>query len=425
MKTEDAEACEKARVEQDEIVRFAKVLLSLVKENEKKNWFENLGINYDSHIKNSVSFPRWQQAFLSLVYRELIKDNDFIEFKGEARGTPTYEILEYKRGKSDSLPIEGYSWATINGKNIILEIDYRDFTCYINAYHNKEDQEIVKEFLKKLKEKIDTLEYLKGEKLLVMRGRTIKFFGFKQTTRKELVLPQKIWNSLNKNLLLFLNHKNKIEEKGLEWKRGILIWGPPGTGKTLLGKFFCTSLNEITILWVTPKCINDSSHVEKLFEIGRVLAPTIIFIEDLDFFAASRDSHGLHPVLGELLTQLDGITANDGIFVVGTTNNQSILDQAISSRPSRFDVRLEFGLPEQKEREKLFSLFLKENKEINYSLLANRSEGFSAAHIKEACVRGVLSTICKKTDLENAILTGIIEIQEEELNRPPPTTQIS
>lgn len=414
-----------SKIPKNEIIRFARTLLSLVKDNEKENWFKKRGVDFRTYQSNKLTFPRWQQAFLSLIYRDFINDNEFTEFNDDRKGTPTYEILEYKRGQSASLPIEGYSWTSINEKTIILEIDYGGCECWVKAHHNKEDQETVKKFLMDLKEKVNAIGYLQGEKLLVTKSNKIKFFDFKHTTKRDLVLPNKIWKSLNRNLFAFLKNKQLITENNLEWKRGILIWGPPGTGKTLLGKFLCTSLDTITILWVTPKCVGESSDIEKLFEMARILMPTIIFIEDLDFFAASRDRHGLHPVLGELLTQLDGISSNDGVFVVGTTNNQRILDRAIACRPSRFDVRLEFDVPEKNERKKIFALFLSESKEIDYNLLANKSEEFSAAHIKEACVRGILSTIFDKEKLQSAILYSIEELREEELNRPPPAGPIS
>jgi len=413
------------RIEKSEIIRFAKTLLSLVKDNQKRDWFEERGIRYEDHRKNNVTVSRWQQGFLALVFRELTNGNEFIEFLDEVRGTPTYEMMEYKRGVSDSLPVEGYSWTKTKDATIILEIDYSGYNCWINAYHNLEDHDEATALLQKIKKDVESMDLLRGEKLLITSGNRIKFFHFKHTTREHLVLPEKIWTTLEKNLFFFLEEEELLKKNKLEWRRGILIWGPPGTGKTLLGKYLCSNLDDVTILWVTPKCVRNSEDVEKLFDMGRILAPTIIFIEDLDFFAADRDQHGLHPILGELLTQLDGISSNDGVFVVGTTNNQRILDKAIASRPSRFDVRMEIGLPELQERIRLFTLFLGTRKIENYSLLATRSNEFSAAHVKEACVRGILSMLGGATDLEKCVLAGIDELREEELNRPPPTGPIS
>lgn len=425
----DEKCCEEPKevegnIPKGEIVRFAKVLLSLVNDNEKKVWFTEREINYEDHRKSNLTLPRWQQAFLSLVFMEFTKENEFTEFNNEERGTPSYEILEYRRGQSDSLPVEGYSWTTFEGKNVVLEIDYSGFTCWINAYHNNDDQELITKLLKVIKKQVSSMDYLRGEKLLITSGNRIKFFKFKETTKETLILPNRVWDLIEINLITYLNKKQALTNRGLEWKRGILIWGPPGTGKTLLGKYLCTILDE-TILWVTPKCVRNSEDVEKLFEMARTLAPTIIFIEDLDFFAADRDTHGLHPILGELLTQLDGISSNDGVFVIGTTNNQRILDKAIASRPSRFDVRMEIGRPEQKERKRLFELFTRNEEAIDCSLLASRSADFSAAHIKEACIRGILSEIRNKSDLEKSILAGIDELREEELNKPPPSSLLS
>lgn len=86
----------------------------------------------------------------------------------------------------------------------------------------------------------------------------------------------------------------------------------------------------------------------------------------------------------------DGLSPNDGIFVVATTNKPGILDQAITSRPARFDVKIKFELPTYEERMKMYKLFLESRKGINYEKLARRSTGMTGAYIKETCVRGIL-----------------------------------
>lgn len=407
------------------VIRFAETLIKLTKSNEREGWFSLHGINYKNYISSSAVFPRWKQPYLSLTFRELIGDNEFIGFDDSKRCSPSYEIMEYQRNKSDLLPLMGYSWTTYKNKKLVIKIDYSSYTCWVDVYHSKEESETVKDFLSYLRKKVDSIDYLRGEKLFITSGNRIKFFDFKHTTKDNLILPHKIWGNIEKNLHLYLDNKQIIQDKGIEWKRGILIWGPPGTGKTLLGKYFCSTLDKVTVLWVTPKCVSDSSDVEKLFEMARALAPTIIFIEDLDFFAADRNERGFHPILGELLTQLDGISSNEGVFVVGTTNDQLALDRAISSRPSRFDVRLEIGFPAVEEREKLFKLFLG-NKNINWKRLSTATDGFSAAHIKEACTRGTLTTIQDKDVLlEDSIYASVDEIRREEINKPPPTNNLS
>lgn len=412
-------------ISEEVIMKFAQTLLHLTGENDKAVFFIKHGVDYNNYVSSRIIFSRWKQAYVSLTYNKAINGHDFIHFDGTRRRAPQYEVIEYKRGVSELLPKMGYSWVNYEDKEFVISIDYGQTTCYIDLYHNKVDEGAAKKLLITLEHEINSLNYLKGEKLLLDTYNRITFFNFKPVNRDALILSPNIWDSIEKNLYIYLKDKEAIQRKDLEWKRGILIYGAPGTGKTLLGRHLCTILENITVLWVTPKCVSDSGDVEKLFEMARALAPTIVFIEDLDFFASDRNERGFHPILGELLTQLDGISSNDGVFVIGTTNDQYALDRAISSRPSRFDVRLEIGCPETKEREQLFNLFLNDC-DVDYLKLAARSDKFSAAHIKEACTRGKITTIKNPNEsLERAILTSIDEIREEELNKPPPSNNLS
>lgn len=404
---------------------LAEALSELFEKDHKREWFEEKGINYDTHQKSQITFPWWQQTQVSYYFMELIGDSEIKAFNGRYIANPTYKVMEYKRGHTKSLLVEGYSSVKYDEKTFVLALDNNGRVYWITVYHNREDQEIAKKLLDELQRKIELMEFLRGEKLLVKADNEIDFFKFKKTTKENLILSGSLWKSLEKNLFFFLDNKDDLLKNNIEWRRGLLLWGLPGTGKTLFGRYLCTTLKKITVLWITPKCVSDSGDVEKLFEIARILSPTIVFIEDLDFLAANREQYGFSPILGELLTQLDGISPNDGVFIVATTNDQHALDRAIASRPSRFDVRLEFKLPEKEEREKLFRLFLNNATDVDYSKLVASGEKLSCAHLKEACVRGKVLKMSGVGDLTEFVLKSIHEVRREEIERKLPEGLIS
>jgi hypothetical protein len=175
------------------------------------------------------------------------------------------------------------------------------------------------------------------------------------------------------------------------------------TGKTQVCKVLCNALQNTTVLWATPKSLYSEDQIRKLFEAARYMKPALIIIEDIDFIGTSRE-FSQNPILGELLTQMDGNDPNDGVFVVATTNRKAILDDALANRPGRFDVILEFPLPHSKERRKLIDIFSKDvlfNKERNDAIneITEATNGLTGAQIKEIFVYNSLKKVDKTKEL--------------------------
>jgi ATP-dependent 26S proteasome regulatory subunit len=129
--------------------------------------------------------------------------------------------------------------------------------------------------------------------------------------------------------------------------------------------------------------------------VARHYYPTLIIIEDIDFIGTSRD-FAQDPSLGELLNQLDGNDPNFGIFVIATTNRPEMLDNALANRPSRFDVLIEFKLPDKDSCKNLIKLFSKNmvfDKELNLENLALSMKDLTGAQIKESIIYAKLVAI--------------------------------
>ena len=170
----------------------------------------------------------------------------------------------------------------------------------------------------------------------------------------EIVLTENQRNLLDRNIINYSSNLELYEEKGLPTSRGCLITGPPGTGKTLCCNILMSQM-DCTFIYITSDTIQERGQIGKLYELARSLSPTIIVIEDIDTLGAiDRTKSGDHPLLGEFLNCLAGVEKNNGVITIATTNFPKHLDRALVDRPGRFDLRLDFGLPDKELRETIF-----------------------------------------------------------------------
>jgi len=335
------------------------------------------------------------------------------QFKGvltnfmEGNESPVlYEEMETARMKHELLIQKGVIFFTYKDIPVILTIDFRwDFTEICFIFNNKSFK-IGKEMQDDFRKFMAEHNFYKGAKLeYLMRG-FIKLLEFPPLQMEDVILPQEIKEEIDLNIIFPLQNKDKIKSINLPWRRGIIISGVPGVGKTQLGKVLCNILNGVTVLWTTTKAINSTEEVRRIFEAGRYFAPSLIILEDIDFIGTDREL--IHdPVLGELLSQLDGASPNEGVFVIATTNRPQLLDKALADRPSRFDASIFLDLPKIEERKKLFHLFLK-GKPYTFDVgeLSGRTDGFTGAHIQELIIRAGLMAL--KRD-EKVLTPEIIE----------------
>ena len=192
------------------------------------------------------------------------------------------------------------------------------------------------------------------------------------------------------------------------WK-GVLLYGPPGTGKTLLAKALATQgktkfFNIHSSSFASKWRGESEKLVRLLFEMAKFYAPSTIFIDEIDSLCSKRgdgdEGEASRRVKAEILVQMDGITNNDNnnnnnnnnnnslpkiITVIGATNRPWDLDEAIRRR---FEKRIYIPLPDDKGREELFKINLKDikcNKDVNITKLVKMSDGYSGADISNVC----------------------------------------
>ena len=195
-------------------------------------------------------------------------------------------------------------------------------------------------------------------------------------------------------LVEFLREPDKFQRLGGRIPRGILLVGQPGTGKTLLAKaiageakvpFFSISGSDFVEMFVGV----GASRVRDMFEQAKKQAPCIIFIDEIDAVGRHRGAGlgGGHDereqTLNQLLVEMDGFEANDGVIVMAATNRPDVLDPALL-RPGRFDRQVVVSLPDIRGREQILKVHMRKvpiDDDVKANVIARGSPGFSGADL--------------------------------------------
>jgi hypothetical protein len=203
--------------------------------------------------------------------------------------------------------------------------------------------------------------------------------------RDQVILPARTLELLERNVLRFVNLRDRLDGLGLATKKGLLFYGPPGTGKTHTIHYLAGSLPGHTTLLITAEQVG---LLDEYMTLARLLQPSIVVIEDVDLIARDRTTMGSpceEILLNKLLNEMDGLRADAEILFILTTNRPEALEAALASRPGRVDQAIEFPLPDEDGRAKLVRLYAR-GMELPDEVLGatvRRTEGVSASFIKE------------------------------------------
>lgn len=206
----------------------------------------------------------------------------------------------------------------------------------------------------------------------------------------------------------FLKHPQKYNDLGAKIPKGVLLYGPPGTGKTLLAKavageagvpFFSISGSDFVEMFVGV----GASRVRDLFDQAKKSAPCIVFIDEIDAVGRQRGAGlgGGHDereqTLNQLLVEMDGFSANEGIIMIAATNRPDILDPALL-RPGRFDRQIVVDRPDIKGRTEILKVHVKGKPigpDVNLDVIAQRTPGFTGADLSNLVNEAALLTARK------------------------------
>ena len=223
-----------------------------------------------------------------------------------------------------------------------------------------------------------------------------------------------------REIVEFLKHSDRFLQLGARIPKGVLLIGPPGTGKTLLAKavageagvpFFSISGSDFVEMFVGV----GASRVRDLFEQAKHNAPAIIFIDEIDAVGRQRGAGlgGGHDereqTLNQLLVEMDGFTANQGVIVLAATNRPDILDRALL-RPGRFDRQVTVGYPDVKGREEILKVHSKGKplaSDVSLAVLARRTPYMTGADLENVMNEAAILAARK-----NAKTIGMTELEE-------------
>ena len=214
-----------------------------------------------------------------------------------------------------------------------------------------------------------------------------------------------------KELIDFLKNPKKFQKLGARIPKGVLLVGPPGTGKTLLAKavageakvpFYYISGSDFVELFVGV----GASRVRDMFKQAKATAPCLIFIDEIDAVGRQRGTGlgGGHDereqTLNQLLTEMDGFGANEGIIIIAATNRPDVLDPALL-RPGRFDRQVTVNLPDVREREAILNVHAKGkilDEKVELKAIAERTPGYSGADLENLLNEAALLAVRRSKD---------------------------
>jgi SpoVK/Ycf46/Vps4 family AAA+-type ATPase len=268
-------------------------------------------------------------------------------------------------------------------KLMVLVVNYED--CTKRYAILAESEKVCHAFFRRVCESGDSVN---GRILIFNNGHfhvdEALYEELKKCSRADLTYSDHLSQAIEENVFGFFKSKDVYDQYGVPWKRGVLFIGPPGNGKTQTIKAIISESKRacIYVKAFNSETTSISRGIATVFAKARRVAPCLLVMEDIDSLVP-RDH------LSNLLNELDGFANNHGILVLATTNHPDKLDPALTQRPSRFDRKIYFELPEESVRLE----YLKRRNQLRpecarasdeeLQLVAVETHGFTFAYLKE------------------------------------------
>ncbi len=356
---------------------------------------KNLFLN--SFLIPSPLLGTYLAGFKKVLSEYDLKDTRSFDYSGSEQ-PPMYEMIKLNSKESDDFLINGVNFHS----SIIVKYSPSFVGLTVSLTTSIKNKEWNKEIMKRVHVWVMENNHMKNEKF-ELNG---EFLSKTKDEWDSLILEDDIKKSLI-NITKVL--KRNIKETK---SRGLLFIGKPGTGKTKSGRVLMNKINS-TFIWVSSKdFINrygEETSIGSLslaFKLARDLAPTILFIEDIDKWLEGN-------MIDLLKTELDGLKENKNIVTILTSNEPEKLPDTLLDRPGRFHDVLDFVLPSKEKRKEMILKWAGEIKEKTIEEIIKGTEKFSGAHMKELVD---FAKILEKEDdfnIDDALLKSLEKMQKQ------------
>ena len=313
---------------------------------------------------------------------------------------PNYSVIQLTSKRSDDFLIDGTCFYMANGTPFIIKYipDWRGI--YVRIVTAEKDKCFGKELIARVKTWAKEHNLLKGEKFAL----TGEFLSKSEDDWGNLKIEAKVRDSIEKST-------NALMKKGMNFdSRGLLFIGKPGTGKTMTGRILLNKL-DATFIWISSKDLQRMPTGYALalgFELARDLAPSVLFIEDVDAWIGGYSS-----TVDLLKTEMDGLKQNKGMITILTSNFPELLPDALLDRPGRFHHVIDFKLPTKQHREEMLADWAGDIDSETLGKILSKTDGFSGAHMKELVDFAKMIADEDDIDISKALLRSLERLMEQ------------
>jgi ATPase family associated with various cellular activities (AAA) len=218
----------------------------------------------------------------------------------------------------------------------------------------------------------------------------LNFLTRPSVSRDQIVLPDTLLDEIERQVIGVARHSGRLLASGQHLKRGILLHGAPGTGKTHTVSYLLGKLPDVTVIVISGQALG---RIREACSVARTLQPAAIVVEDVDLIAEERTARpGEHPLLFQLLNEMEGLNSASDVTFLLTTNRADLLEPALAERPGRVDLAAELPLPDADARRQLIRLYQGNLvlDDVDLDAVIARTEGVTAAFLKELLRKAAL-----------------------------------